>query len=394
MALTIIFFAILLCYCVTIIWLSNGLSRLLKQSAAGPAGIDEISLPTISVIVAARNEAHNLPRLIHCLKNQQYPDDKIEFLIVDDRSEDSSWMILSEAAESQDNFRSFRIRDLLTDYAPKKRALDYAIRAAKGEILLLTDADCAPSPKWAHGMVQNYQNNVVLVPGYSYYRYDYPAPAFIQGVLSLEYFSHAAVAAASAGLGLPLTAAGCNFSYRRKTYFEVGGFSSIQQWVSGDDDLFLHNVARHKLGEFRYALAPESFMSCAAPVSFLQFWNQRIRYASKGLHYSFSMTSSLIAVYILNLFVVLSGPLFILGFTQIATMVFFGWTIKSFVEYFFLSRAASLFHEKRLLKYFLPTAFLHPFYIFIFAFLGVFSRFKWKDAKTLKKQKTEPVPND
>jgi cellulose synthase/poly-beta-1,6-N-acetylglucosamine synthase-like glycosyltransferase len=381
-------------YCTVLMWLMAGLYKLVEQRTTPQPETSDENLPAVSVVVAARNEAHNLPRLIRCLQQQDYPEDKIEFLLVDDRSEDDSWQMLCDAENKYSQFRALQIKDTLPGYAPKKRALDRAIRSAKGGTLLLTDADCSPPKTWARSMVRNYRDGVVMVPGYSRYRFDTSTPKILQGILSLDYFSHAAVAAAGIGRGQPLTAAGCNLSYLRKTYFDAGGFESIRHWVSGDDDLFLLKVAIQKIGKFTYALQPESFVPCAAPSSLKQFWHQRIRYASKGLHYSFVMAITLIAVYVLNVSIALALPLLLLGHVYFAKIALIGWGMKSLFEYIFLSRAAAIFLEKKLLKYYLPTALLHPFYISIFALFGAVSRFEWKDKKAPKTRKVESVAHD
>ena len=376
----------LLFYWGILFWLGRGLTKCAHANQLSSRLPD---WPRISVIVSARNEAHNLPRLLHCLQNQAYPAERIEFCIVDDRSSDTSWQILADIQRQNSQFKIFRIDNTLDDYAPKKRALDHAIRAASGELLLLTDADCTPPPGWARSMAQHYQHGVVLVPGYRPYRFDTPMPRLLRGMLALDFFGLAAVAAASIGQGYPTTAAGCNLSYRHDTYFRAGGFEPIRQWVSGDDDLFLLNVAKQKLGRIGYALSPDSFVPCAAPSSWRQFWHQRIRYASKGLHYASPLTFGLSAVYLLNLSLALALPAGMFGFSAYGMFAVMVWIGKVLGEYLFLRKAALLFSEHRLLKYFLPTALIHPFYITLFAFLGSFSQFRWKDEKAPKKQQTE-----
>ncbi|MEX2088933.1 MAG: glycosyltransferase, partial [Bacteroidota bacterium] len=132
---------LLLFYCCALLILMVGFARLRSIAARRPT-ISPDELPSVSLVVAARNEAHNLPRLLHCLFAQEYPAGKLEIIVVDDRSEDGSWTILQKAAEEHPRFRALRVTDLLPDFAPKKRALDLGIRSASGDIILLTDADC------------------------------------------------------------------------------------------------------------------------------------------------------------------------------------------------------------------------------------------------------------
>lgn len=52
-----------------------------------------IKLPTISVIIPAHNEENNLNRLFKSLKCQKYPKNKIEYVVIDDNSTDSTSLI-------------------------------------------------------------------------------------------------------------------------------------------------------------------------------------------------------------------------------------------------------------------------------------------------------------
>lgn len=370
-------YVLLLFYCCALLILMAGFARLRNIAARRPT-ITPDELPSISLVVAARNEADNLPRLLHCLFGQEYPAGKLEIIVVDDRSEDGSWNILQKAAEEHPRFRALRVTDLLPDFAPKKRALDLGIRSASGEIILLTDADCTPPPTWAQAMARCYTGETNIVLGYSPYRFDHGGSFLVRGMLSLDYLSLAAVAAASAGWGRPLTATGTNLSYRRKEFLRTNGFEKIKQWVSGDDDLFVHRAAEDGWGRFSFATAPESFVPAAAPSSWRQFANQRARYASKGRDYDVRVTLGLLAVYLLSVSLVLGAIVVATGMTAWAWPVFLVWLAKSSFEFLFLARVAFAFREQRLLFFFLPTALLHPFYVSIFGFAGLRGRFRWK----------------
>jgi cellulose synthase/poly-beta-1,6-N-acetylglucosamine synthase-like glycosyltransferase len=364
-------------YAAGLMTLRAGLRKLPSPLTPSHAHADE-TLPSVSIVVSARNEAHNLPRLLSCLTAQDYPSGRLEIVIVDDRSDDGTWSLLEEAARQHHQIRPIRVSDLVPDFAPKKRALDLAIRFARGEIILLTDADCTPPASWTRAMVQYYRDGVAGVVGYSPYRFDRPTPRLLQGMLALEYFSLFAVAAASSGYGRTLTASGTNFSYRRQVYLDAGGFEAIKHWISGDDDLFLHEVTRKGLGRFVFALDSRAYVPAAAPTSWRQFWHQRIRYASKGRQYGLAMTAGLVAVYLFNLFLV--GAV-LLGMAGLHDLFFGGsvlWVAKALLEASFLSHAAVLFREQNLLRYLIPTAIVHPFYVLLFGFLGLCGSFRWK----------------
>ncbi len=332
--------------------------------------------------MAARNEEHNLPALLPALLAQDYPHDKLEIVLVDDRSEDETWTILSNAAAHHQHVKALRIADRLPNYAPKKRALDAGIRSATGKIILLTDADCLPPPSWTRAIVQYYRDDIDVVAGYSPYVFQAQTPQFLRGMLSLDCFAFAAVAAASAGWGQPLTPTGTNLSYRRQTYFAVGGFEPIKQWVSGDDDLFICHLAERTNTNVAYALDPRAYVPTIAPTSWRQFWHQRVRFGSKGRHHRPSVTLGIVAVYLLNVGIAAGAILAPAFFPSLFVSLLSVWGVKSVMEFLFLASAARAFGETSLLKYFLPTAIVHPFYIALFGLLGLFGSYRWKEDST------------
>jgi cellulose synthase/poly-beta-1,6-N-acetylglucosamine synthase-like glycosyltransferase len=375
-ALGILLAILLLFYVGALLWLSMGFHRLRRRSVPGIR--PEEGVPRVSVIVAARNEEANLGRLLSCLRSQQYPSDAIEFLIADDRSSDHTPELLAAAGAGWDNLRVLRIEDVQEGFAPKKRALDAAIRNSRGDILLLTDADCSPPPTWVRAMVGSFGERTAMVIGFSPYRFDRQVHPLLRGMLALEYFSLMAVAAGAAGAGFPLTATGTNLAYRKTAYEAVGGFGGFRHWVSGDDDLLMHQMRRKGAGEISFALSPEAAVPAAAPTTVRQFWHQRTRYASKGLAYDRPVTAGLMAVYALNALLAAGAILGPLSGTMPALAVAVAWGIKTLAELGFLFPAARTWQCASLLRFLLPTALLHPFYVTLFGLLGTIGSFEWK----------------
>jgi cellulose synthase/poly-beta-1,6-N-acetylglucosamine synthase-like glycosyltransferase len=379
-SLLIIVVAFLTCgYLIILLWLDRGIHRLENLSRN-----QNNALPTASLIICAQNEENRLPQLLQALTKQEYPADKLEICLVDDRSTDRSGEIMADFTVSHPNVVHLRLDDTLPDFAPKKRAIDMAIRHTTGEIILLTDADSTPGPRWAQEMVAAFAPNIVMVCGYSPY---VPRDSLVQKILALEYFSHAAVAAGGIGAGWPLTCTGSNLAYRRDAYWRLGGFGGIAQWISGDDDLLLHKMHRARIGKISYAAQSAAYAPVRPPRTWNEFKSQRTRYASKSLHYAPSLTLSLALVYLLNLFIC-AGLLFVVfGWWKffVATLIIAA--LKAFGEYIYLQRAAKLFGEAELLPIFPLAAFLHPFYVVFFATLGQFAKFSWRGEQFTAKKR-------
>jgi cellulose synthase/poly-beta-1,6-N-acetylglucosamine synthase-like glycosyltransferase len=369
-------------YLVILWWLGLGLRRLKNLS------LDQSNaLPTVSLIVCARNEEHRLPRLLQALAKQEYPIGKLEICLVDDRSSDRTGEIIKKFAALRSNVIPLRIDDTVPDFAPKKRAIDTAIRQTISEIILLTDADSTPGPRWVQEMAAAFAPDIVMVCGYSPY---VPRDSFWQKILALEYFSHAAVAAGGIGAGRPLTCTGSNMAYHREAYLRIGGFDGTAQWISGDDDLLLHKMHRAGIGKISYIAHPAAYAPVRPPRSWSEFKSQRTRYASKSLHYEPALTLALMLVYLLNLFICAGLLSAVLGWWKFFVAALVIVALKAAVEYLYLRNAAKIFSEQDILPVFWLAAVLHPFYIVYFAARGQFAKFSWR-GEQLAAKKSPPV---
>lgn len=366
-------FALLtLFYIIGLLWLRHGLQRARSQTELARTAV---ACPTVTVIVSARNEEKSLPHLLTALARQNYPADKLEICLVDDRSSDGTGALLAEFAAQHAHVKIFRMTDVRADFAPKKRALDHAIRNSSGEVIVLTDADGVPGPNWVAEAARQFDAGTVMLCGYSPYQ---PRTSLLQKILALEYFSLAAVSAGSIGAGHPLTCTGSNFSYRRSAYFAINGFAGIAHWISGDDDLFLHKMHGHRAGQIKYAGHPAVQVPVRPPDSWKDFQAQRTRYASKGRHYKLNVTLALAAIYALNLFLCAGTLAVFVGGIKIFLVTMMCGLLKAGFEFFYLKKAAQWFGEKSLLRYFPLAALVHPFYIVYFSTRAQFVKFVWR----------------
>ena len=112
----IIIYLFLLVYSVFIVWLLDGYKNTLKLNNC----INK-KTPFISIIIAAKNESKNLLTLFLSLKNQTYPKNKYEIIIVNDKSHDNTLEILQN--NDLDNLKYIDINYTPKEWAPKKWAI-------------------------------------------------------------------------------------------------------------------------------------------------------------------------------------------------------------------------------------------------------------------------------
>lgn len=87
--------------------------------------------PKISTVLNVYNEEKNIYKCLYHIRNQDYPQDKIEIIIVDDLSNDKTLEIA----------KKFNVKIVKSGFKNREKAKSIGIEHAKGELLLLMDAD-------------------------------------------------------------------------------------------------------------------------------------------------------------------------------------------------------------------------------------------------------------
>src|SRR5919112_94757 len=133
-----------------------GLAARWRNAAAGPRDGDVGDLPRVTVLVAALNEEDVIAHKVEDLRRQDYPADLVEVVVVADGSTDRT----AELA------RSFGARVLHDPVARgKSSAVNRGIAAAGGELVVMTDANCALSPQALRAVVACFADPSLAVVG-------------------------------------------------------------------------------------------------------------------------------------------------------------------------------------------------------------------------------------
>jgi len=332
--------------------------------------------PVVSVIVPARNEQNRIRETLNALAAQSYPADRLEILLVNDRSSDETPRIMEAFASEHGNMHVIHVDASERSSAPKKHAISKGIEASTGAIVVTTDADSTMHPDWIKTLISHYSEEVGLVFGYAPYRTDGSYNTVFQKLLALEYLGSGTIAAATAGRGLAITGFGANFSYRKRLFEEIGGFGDGLNHHSGDDDLLLNRVRTMSKYQIRFASEKKAAVCNTPPKDMTTFIRQRIRFASKHLAYPKKVIAGLsliYAIYVL-LFITLIGVWFAPALWP-PLMIALG--LKIVGELLFLSSGQKLLEDRNLMKYYPLAVLPHILYVVLFPVLGQIMPRKW-----------------
>lgn len=102
------------------------------------------SLPPLTVIVPAHNEALRIGECVESILSQDYPG--LRLVVVDDRSDDGTAVCVEQAARGDRRVRVHRVDQLPDGWNGKSHAAWRGARHVDTEWMLFVDADCRPEP--------------------------------------------------------------------------------------------------------------------------------------------------------------------------------------------------------------------------------------------------------
>ncbi len=332
-------------------------------------------LPSVTIVVPMRNEAENAVDTLRALAAQDYPGEW-EVVCVDDRSEDATGSILREFCAADPRFTMIAIPPGAPPVpSPKKRALAAGFAAAKGEILMTTDADCLAPPGWLSSMAARFRPGIGIVQG----------PKRIRGNGTLlsryqehEVFGLVSIEAATFALGRPMIASAPSLAYRRSLYETVGGFQGLEDTVSGDDDMLVHKMQKVPGWRVAYNPDPEACVSTSPAPTWKSMLTQRARWASNGARYEEKgFVALLCCIYAFYWWLPIGLVLAIAGLTP-AWLFWIPAAVKLAANGIFLSVTSRRLGHSGILRDLLWCEILHVPVILAAVILGHLGLYRWK----------------
>jgi poly-beta-1,6-N-acetyl-D-glucosamine synthase len=328
----------------------------------------------ISVIIPARNEEKNIGRLLDSLQIQQFPPGNIEVIVIDDHSTDDTAAIVKQYAavrllqSTETGINSF-----------KKKAIESGIQKATHPWIVCTDADCTASPRWLNTLSSfTSQNGSVFLA----------APVFmecngslLQRFQQMDFMMLQAITGAVVNKGMMPMSNGANIMYNKNIYSELKGFKDIDHIASGDDMLLMNKFLTAHPGKVHYVKSPDAIVNTLPMKSWKEFFNQRIRWASKARNYrDAGIFSVLLVVYLFNLsfLVLLAVSAYYPVYWKWLLALLLGKTIAELP--LFLSAYHFFGRKGKALVFFLFQP-IHILYTIFAGLLGQLGKYEWKGRK-------------
>lgn len=320
-----------------------------------------------SIVVPFRNEAENLPKLLASLSFLDYPKELYEVMLIDDDSDDDILI-------TNYNFCFTIIKNERKSNSPKKDAIETAIKIAKHDWIITTDADCLVESNWLK-ILDNYiqQSQKRMIVAGVYYL---PKKGFLHAFQNLDFLSLQGVTIGSFGIELPFMCNGANFAYRKDFFYELNGFQGNEKIASGDDVFLLQKAIEKEKNAVGFCMHYQSTVKTHSVDKWSDLFFQRVRWASKSTSYSsfFGKTIALL-VFGINLIWVLSFMLCVFNLFPLHSFLIYA-GIKFLIDSILLFQASSYFKTR--ISWLLLSSFLYPFFSTSVAIYSLFGKYKWK----------------
>lgn len=331
---------------------------------------------TFSVIVPVRNEAGNVQKVIEDLRNQKYPTNLFEIIIVDDFSTDNTRSEVNRhLADPKIPTRLISLSDKKKQ--GKKHALTLGVEAAKNEIILTTDADCRIGPEWLLSYDAAFSESTQIVAG----PVSLTGKGLFANMQQAEFVGLVAFGAITLTGNNPSMCSGANLGFRKKAFIDVGGYESNIMIPSGDDEFLLYDVLKAHPYSGKFLKAAEAIVETEAHQRLGSFLNQRARWTSKWRHNKNPKLRLTAVLFFLDyLFFLLGWALVAVQELEVEMMlVAFG--LRFVANYFLVKLLANSMTLYKVVYSLFWLQIFYPFHVLFMGLISIFGRYTWKGRK-------------
>lgn len=350
-----------------------GASEPFQQSKKASRG--DASAPFVSVIIPARDEAEHIGGALEDLARQDYPGERLEVIVIDDRSGDGTGEIARGYQGRIASLQVLRVDVCPEGVSPKKHALQRGFDSARGDILITTDGDCRFHSGWITSLVERFEPTTGLVTGLTVFDRGRREP-FWQRMQQLDYLSHSFLAAGAIGRGWAFNCNGSNLALRREAFSDVGGYSRFRQVVTGDDTLLLQRLKQSGRWKATFSADPRSLVRSHPEETLGEVLQQRLRWGSGGMSYSKPALLFALSAFLFFLFSLFSPIFWSAGWVSPAFAIFL--VGKIFVESRVMSLGFRVFRLKPDWQAFVFLELIHIPAVLAFSIGGHLWGFRWK----------------
>lgn len=326
-----------------------------------------------SIVIAFRNEANNLPELLHSLQQLKYPTAAFEIILVDDHSEDASKKIIEKFSTKNPQLKIQLISNVEQG---KKPAISLGVQHANFDWILTTDADCELPEFWINSFDSLLQEREYkLIAGPVVFK---GTTSFLHQFQDIDFLSLQGSTIGSFGIKKPFMCNAANCGFHKETFLQLKGYDGNKNIASGDDVFLLEKMLGKFPTKIGFLTSRDAIVATKPQNSWKQLLHQRMRWAAKSTAYK-NPFGIMVGIVVLSSNILLGVLIFIN--LKHALYFFIG---KAILDAVLIQKTAHFFSKKMTIASYLATSIGYPLFNMMVFMASLFFKFTWK-GRLLKK---------
>jgi cellulose synthase/poly-beta-1,6-N-acetylglucosamine synthase-like glycosyltransferase len=230
-------------------------------------------LPTVTVQLPMYNEMYVAERLLDGVAGIDYPKDKLEIQILDDSTDETTEIARAKADELRDRGFDVTFRHRQNRKGFKAGALEEGLTDAKGDYVMVFDADFVPTPSIVRDLIHHFTSPKVgmVQARWGHLNRDYSLLTRVQSMMLDGHFVVEHIARNRSGRFFNFN--GTAGIWRRATIVDAGGWQ--HDTLTEDMDLSF----RAQLRGWQFIYVPTAIAPAEIPCEMNSFKGQQFRWA-------------------------------------------------------------------------------------------------------------------
>lgn len=242
--------------------------------------LEMTEFPFVSIMVPAHNEEKVIERTARSLLTLNYPDDKMELIVINDNSSDGTIKVIEGIKKEFPN-KNFKIITTTKENGGKGKsnALNIGFKSAVGDFIAVYDADNTPEKLALRYLINRITNDDTLGAVIGKFRTRNKEKNLLTRFINIETLSFQWMAQAGRWQLFKLcTIPGTNFVIRRSVLERLGGWDI--KAIAEDTEI---SFQIYKLG-YRIAFMPLAVTWEQEPETLRVWFKQRTRWAKGNVY--------------------------------------------------------------------------------------------------------------
>jgi len=237
--------------------------------------------PTVTIVVPLFNEGPSIYDTIKSFGVLEYPQDKLEVIVVDDQSTDDSYAWACKAAAELTNVRVLRN----PVNVGKRRGINHAVRESKAEIILSVDSDVLVFPTALRELVARFTTPQIAAVG-GRIHVSNPNQNWLTKLQTIKYyFGQEHLKNLERALDQVMCLSGCLTAYRRSVLIELEPILEDRNLLGveikyGEDRFLTHQIVKHG---YKTRMTMDAFCFTKAAPNLRAYFNQQLRWKRSNI---------------------------------------------------------------------------------------------------------------